>query len=194
MMAMHRLRYRVFNGRLGWEVTTSADMEIDHYDVSNPVYFALLNAHAQLLACSRLLPTTGPNMLADTFPMLLGNAPAPRSPTLYESSRFCVDKDAAEATITGGLRLATPALLAGMCEWSLAMGLTGIVTVTDLIVERILAKAGWPIARIGQPLKIGKATAVAGIGEVSDATLAMLRRTGGFERPMIRPADAEAAA
>jgi len=35
---MHRLRYRVFEERLDWDVQVSGDMEIDAFDACQPVY------------------------------------------------------------------------------------------------------------------------------------------------------------
>jgi N-acyl-L-homoserine lactone synthetase len=35
---MHRLRYRVFKERLGWDVQVSGDMEIDEFDALHPAY------------------------------------------------------------------------------------------------------------------------------------------------------------
>lgn len=37
---MHRLRYRVFKERLGWEVQVSGGMEIDEFDALHPAYAA----------------------------------------------------------------------------------------------------------------------------------------------------------
>lgn len=42
-----------------------------------------------------------------------------------------------------------------------------IVTVTDLHAERILRRAGWPLARIGEPHTIGTTRPVAGYLDVS---------------------------
>jgi hypothetical protein len=37
---MHRLRYRVFKERLGWDVQVSGGMKIDEYDALHPAYLA----------------------------------------------------------------------------------------------------------------------------------------------------------
>jgi N-acyl-L-homoserine lactone synthetase len=38
---MHRLRYRVFKERLGWDVEVSGDMEIDEFDAYRPAYLRI---------------------------------------------------------------------------------------------------------------------------------------------------------
>ena len=68
---MHRLRYRIFKERLGWDVQVSGDMEVDEFDACLPVYLLQRNEDGHIQGCVRLLPTTGPTMLRDTFPALL---------------------------------------------------------------------------------------------------------------------------
>ena len=65
---MHRLRYRIFKERLGWDVEVSGDMEIDEFDACRPAYLLQRDDDGRIQGCVRLLPTTGPTMLRDTFP------------------------------------------------------------------------------------------------------------------------------
>lgn len=182
---MHRLRYRVFKDRLNWDVTVSGDMEIDEYDALGPVYLLNRNHAGRVEGCVRLLPTLGPNMLRNSFPSLLGTEAAPESAEIWESSRFCLDVDAAGQKGDLGLSLATFELFAGMCEFGLARGLTEIVTVTDVLVERIVKRIGIPWRRISTPKRIGNSLAVAGFAEVSWETLARIRKSGGLTGPVL---------
>src|SRR5687768_18329785 len=68
VLGMYRLRHEVFHDRLGWEVTTDNGMEHDEFDHADPVYVLAKGDEGEVLGCWRLLPTTGPNMLKDTFP------------------------------------------------------------------------------------------------------------------------------
>lgn len=88
---MHRLRYRVFKQRLGWNVEVSGEMEVDEFDVLRPVHLLNRSNAGRIQGCVRLLPSTGPTMLRDTFPILLDGQPAPRSDRIWESSRFALD-------------------------------------------------------------------------------------------------------
>jgi N-acyl-L-homoserine lactone synthetase len=87
---MHRLRGRVFKDRLDWDVSVSDGLEIDQYDTFKPTYLLAVEQR-DVVGCVRLLPTTGRNMLADTFPVLLDGHAAPAAARIWESSRFCVD-------------------------------------------------------------------------------------------------------
>ncbi|MGY3387502.1 N-acyl-L-homoserine lactone synthetase [Bradyrhizobium sp. USDA 3311] len=72
---MHRLRYRVFKQRLDWNVEVS-DMEVDELDALRPVHLLNRSSSGHIQGCVRLLPSTGPTMLRDTFPILLDGSPA----------------------------------------------------------------------------------------------------------------------
>lgn len=180
IMEMHRLRRRVFKDRLEWEVSVSGDMEIDAYDALRPTYLVEMTGSGVVIGSVRLLPTTGPYMLANTFPALLDGRAPPRSPGIVESSRFCVDTAQTNETDGHGLRYATGCLFAGMIEWGLSWNVTAIVTVTDTRVERILRRAGWPLERIGVPRQIGKTDTLAGFLEVNEKALSRVRKNTGL--------------
>lgn len=192
---MHRLRHRVFKERLGWEVTSSGGLEVDEYDAAKPVYL-LYHEHEDgpVLGCVRLLPTTGPYMLADTFPLLLGGRPAPRGFHAWEASRFALDGDAGRVQ---GRKVArgTAELVAAVHEFALAKGLSEIVAVVDVRMERILRLAGWSIERYRQPVQVGVTMALAGSLPVSEEGLDRIRRTNGIDGVLgIEPAERKVAA
>ncbi|ESW64076.1 hypothetical protein X772_36080 [Mesorhizobium sp. LSJC280B00] len=134
--------------------------------------------------CVRLLPTTGPTMLRDSFSTLLGDRSAPEDPRVWESSRFALDLPPA-APKQAGIAIGTYELFAGMVEFGLSRGLRSIVTVTDLRVERILRRAGWPLERLSDPQTIGNTRAVGGHLNVSTESLQALHRNGGFKGPVL---------
>lgn len=182
---MHRLRCRVFKDRLKWDVEVSGEMEIDEFDALHPAYLIQRASDDRVQGCVRLLPSTGPTMLRDTFPILLDGASAPASLTIWESSRFALDLHANAPKAAHGLATVTYELFAGMIEFGLSRGLTEIVTVTDARMERILRRAGWPLRRIGKPRALGNTLAVAGYLEVSIESLARVRAAGGLQGPVL---------
>jgi N-acyl-L-homoserine lactone synthetase len=182
---MHRLRYRVFKERLGWDVETAGDLEVDEYDALRPTYLLLRGPETRLGGCVRFLPSLGPTMLRDTFPALLPSGPFVGSKDVWESSRFAIDLDQGTDSGALGVAAATYEMFAGMVEFGLAQALTQIVTVTDLRVERILRRAGWPLDRLGPPRQIGKTQAVAGHLAVSLDALQTLRSRGQLTGPVL---------
>lgn len=182
---MHRLRYRVFKERLGWEVQVSRDMEIDEFDALHPTYLLQCANEGHIQGCVRLLPSIGPTMLRDAFPILLDGVPAPASPVIWESSRFALDISANAPKAQHGIASATYELFAGLIEFGLSRGLSEIVTVTDARMERILRRVGWPLRRIGRPRALGNTMAVAGFVDISVESLACIRSAGGIHGPVL---------
>jgi acyl homoserine lactone synthase len=178
LTAMYRLRRRVFKERLDWTVSVSGDVELDVYDTLNPIYLLVMTSTRKVAGCVRLLPTTGPTMLADTFPILLDGGVPPRSDRVLESSRFCVDTGLVSELSENGLNRATFMLFAAMIETLRAAGADSIVTVTDIRMERILRRAGWPLARIAAPQRLGQTMALAGFLHASDEALTAMYSPG----------------
>jgi acyl homoserine lactone synthase len=176
-VGMHRLRRRVFRDRLDWEVSVSDGLEVDQYDALTPTYLLGVDRR-DVVGCVRLLPTTGSNMLADTFPVLLDGRVAPKNAKIWESSRFCVDTQNVAATAENGLKEATFLWFAAMIEWGKQNDLQAIATVTDLRMERILRRAGWHLDRLGEPRQVGATKAVAGLLPVTDDALQAIRAAG----------------
>jgi len=173
---MHRLRCKIFRGRLGWDVSVRDGQEADQYDKLGPTYILAVLNERQVVGCARLLPADGPTMLRDTFPQLLGEGGLRSHAAMVESSRFCVDT----LELGGGrsqVHQATLAMFAGIIEWSCLKGYTEIATVTDVRFERILRRAGWPMRRLGPPRQIDETLSVAGILAADRESFDRLRPT-----------------
>ena len=69
---MYQLRARQFGLRRGWRVEVKDGRERDRFDDLNPLYICVASEEGKLLASLRLLPTTGPHMLSDVFPEVMG--------------------------------------------------------------------------------------------------------------------------
>src|SRR3546814_8960028 len=105
-------------------------MEIDAFDALHPIYLLhRAEDSGRIQGCVRLLPSIGPTMLSETFAALLEGGAAPADPAVWESSRFALDVERGDSSMTRGLARATCELLAGMLEFALRRRLTGIVTV-----------------------------------------------------------------
>lgn len=166
---MYRFRARAFRDRRGWKVNVEDDREIDRFDSLNVAYFIVSDEAGGHIASLRLLPTTGPYMMAEVFPEVLGDLRPYKSSGIWESSRFCVDTHAARAFGSDGVNLATRLLLHGMFSAALAMGIENVVSVYDIYVEKILRRAGCIFTRIGPVVKYDHGLrTTAGLFEVSE--------------------------
>lgn len=183
--AMHRLRKRVFHDLLKWDVTVRDDWEVDHYDDANPIYVMSYSPEGPLRGSLRLLPTLGPNMLDDTFPILLGGRPEIRSAEIWESSRFCIEPEISQDRASNQVTIAAAELMCGVGEIGLASGLSHIVTVTDVFLERMFRRMGCPGERIAEPHKIGSVHAVAVAWEVTPDLLARMKAVAEIDGPLL---------
>jgi acyl homoserine lactone synthase len=172
---MFRLRARAFRDRLDWDVKVVDGEERDRFDECDPLYVLALDSAGDVVGSARLLQTTGPNMLADVFPQLLPQGTTIRSPLVWESTRFCVDTDVAATHSATGLSPASGEIMASEIEIGLQAGLSHIVTVVDVRMERILRRSCCGFERLAPPVRIGKVLSVAGLIAVNSEVLADIR-------------------
>lgn len=168
---IYRLRHRVFNGRLNWEVNDEAGRERDEFDELPQVYACTLDQYDRVVGTWRLLPTTGPYMLRDVFPELLHGQEAPCHHNVWEVSRFAVA--AHEDSWSAAEEVAIMReLVTALFRFGHENGITRIVAVTDLRFERLLGRCGLTTKRYGPPQDFGVTKAVAGWADVEPAYMA----------------------
>lgn len=182
---MHRLRYRVFHERLGWEVKVENGEERDEYDDLDAVYLVALDDRQELVGSWRMLPTTGPYMLKDTFPELLDGQPAPVHPRVWECSRFSVDAPSGCADGLAAINAITGELFHGMVEFCMEQGIQEIVTVYDLRVARILPRVGCRPRRTTAIRRVGITKALAGWFPINDDVLGDISAATGITQPVL---------
>ncbi len=159
---MYHLRHRIFRERLGWEVESRNEMEIDIFDESNPVY-VLSRKKKEVDGCWRILPTTGPYMLKDTFPELLRGESAPRDSKIWELSRFAVHGGGKGDLAQGAVNETTFRMMQKIVDFALEQGIQSYVTVTSVAMERLFRRIGLPSRRFGdgKAQRVGKVLTVA---------------------------------
>lgn len=181
---MYRLRARVFSDRLGWDVDVVDGMEIDAFDRLDPVYLIGFDARFEVISCVRLLQTTGPHMLADVFSDILLGEPPLRAPTLWESTRFCVDTERLSQNDRGpgSVARATSELMSATLEYARDSGITDIITVIDPIMNRVLKRSdNAPCGYVGDTVQMGKTKALAALLDCTSDRIERVRAFAGIE-------------
>ncbi len=178
--SMFQLRARIFSDRLGWDVCVRDGRENDQFDELDPLYLLSVTDDNRVVGCARLLQSTGPTMLSDVFDKLLPEGQTIRSPIIWESTRFCVDT--ADPGLRSGNALAriTGELMAAEIEVGLKAGLSHIVTVVDVRMERILKRGGCPVERIGDVVRYGEVPTLAVLIPVGIDTLQRIQQANGI--------------
>lgn len=159
---MFRLRARVFSERLKWDVVVSDGMERDRYDDEGPVYLIYTDDEQKTVKGSlRLLPTTGPTLLADFFADTLPDATRLTAPTIWECTRFCLDEGLLGNGSREELVFASGILFAGLGEIGLRSGIESILGNFDATMYRLYRRIGCEVEilgitnRFGRPVYLG---------------------------------------
>lgn len=175
---MFRLRREVFSDRHGWSVNVRGGLERDPYDLMAPVYGLCVGPEGRLEGCWRLLPSSGPTLFKDVpvFRPLVDGA-VPDATTVWEATRFAIrlpESGDGEGGL-GRVHTVTGLLLEAMLELGLDHGIERMVAICELPFERLLRRCGLQTSRLGQPVAIGNAPAVAGYFEASEDNLERVR-------------------
>jgi acyl homoserine lactone synthase len=151
---MHEFRHEVFVRRLKWTLPLMNGEERDQYDTADTKYVVVSDGSNRVTACARLLPTTASYMLAEQFPQLLGGAPVPRDPSIWELSRFATSvRETHEGRV---LSLSKPTLefLELIFAFARRHDITRLIFVTSVQIERLMLRAGVPVHRIAAPARV----------------------------------------
>jgi acyl homoserine lactone synthase len=157
--SMYRLRREVFHERLQWAVRVENGREYDWFDLIGPRYVVAHDGASKALGCCRLLPTLGPNMLRDIFPELLDGAVAPAGASIWEISRFAIDSRLADSGY--GFGTIPKALVVQTLRYADAHGISALVGVTTVSMERLLRHHALQMERLGAVRRIGKVMSLA---------------------------------
>ena len=166
-------------------------MERDWFDDFGPTYVLAYDRAADLVGAWRLLPTTGPYMLRDVFPDLLEGTPAPRDPSIWETSRFAVDCDLSAEDGLRAVNRITAEMFCGLLEHCLANDIREMITVYDARIARLLNRLGGPCWstpkwRSGRH-QIGNTRAYAGRWDVTPEILLAIRERGAIRGSVLAP-------
>jgi acyl homoserine lactone synthase len=162
MEQMFRLRYEVFHEKLGWQVDGTNQQERDDFDYLNPVYMIAGDLQSAK-GCWRLLPTTGPNMLFNTFPVLLRGEAMPQADSIWELSRFAVTSPSRRYKGQIYLSELTYAMIEQLINFADDNHIEQYVTVTSVAVERLMKRCDIPMIRFGD----AQSTVIGGVDSVA---------------------------
>lgn len=178
---LFKLRKSVFVDRLGWNLKTENNLEIDEFDHCEAHYILIIsNQSRKVIGGVRLTPIISPNLTMDIFSNMINSDLMPKlNPSIWESSRFFISSTNEEEK--GVIRKYTCELFYGMIKYGIMNNFQMILTMTDIRVERILRMCGWELKRLGPIKEIDFTVAVVGLLDVSDKSLENVLKKTGFE-------------
>jgi acyl homoserine lactone synthase len=184
---MHRLRKRVFKDRMGWNVSvTPGGLEIDDFDLPETVYLLALSNDGHVIGNWRLLPSTGPTMIRKVWPQFLDSIDMPRSPLVWEASRFAVNgPDEQSVEGMAQISLATQELFCGLTDLCLLCGIREIFTMYDMRIARLLKRLDCVPHRVSARVDVDGRASHVGCFKTDEAMLARLRVATGIDHALV---------
>jgi acyl homoserine lactone synthase len=145
--------------------------ERDKYDDEAPVYIIYTDEHRREVRGSlRLLPTTGPTLLADHFADTIPDAVHLSSPTIWEATRFCLSETILDRESHEGLLFASTAIITAVGEIAVKAGIESIVGNFDTAMLRLYRRIGCGVEILGSTLRYGQPVYL-GLCPISEARL-----------------------
>jgi len=172
---MFCLRAQIFHDRLGWDVVIKDGKERDKYDDENPAYIIYTDEHGHKIKGSlRLLPTTGPTLLADFFCDTVPDAVHLMAPTIWECTRFCLDDDAwqkGKAEILFDFTV----MLVALGDLALRAGIESIIGNFDASMLNLWRRIGCEIEVLGSTSRYGRPVYL-GLHPISEAIVSRIKK------------------
>lgn len=171
---MFRDRRAQFRDAYGWELDVDGlGREIDGYDLMNPLYVILTDEAGRHIGSGRLMPTTGPTMIADHFSDLTDGVEI-ESPLIWEVTRVFIARRS-----RASMRRAAALFWAG-CSLGLAAGVEFFVGVTAAGMVPVFSACGWRPEVIGRRTSGKDGEICACLWELSRDNLGRLAERAGF--------------
>jgi len=146
MASQHRLRHRVFIERQDYKVPSWQGMEYDQFDTPAAHYLVWRDHFGEVRAVSRLSPTSRPYMLQEVWPDKVSELDLPHSDTIWEGTRFGVDRDLSPRTRVKIIR----EMVVAYAEFAEMNGIEAYIGVMPIgILRSVYARNGWPVENIG---------------------------------------------
>jgi len=143
-----RLRHRIFRESLGWNVASVDLLEFDRFD--RDAFHCAVVSGDRLLGYWRALCTVNPYLLELNFPQLLGVQPAPKSPAIWEISRFAMVPDSPRRREIGRM------LVREIAAFGNDVRAQQLIAVTEPAFERFVVRCGLPVKRSAGPICVGQ--------------------------------------
>lgn len=154
--SLFRLRYEQFYARQGYDVFVKENKEFDRYDTFATNYIVFKNEQGEVVGTSRKAPTSLPYMIEEIWPDMIAGE-LPKSEAVWESSRFCVDKNLPPQERQKIIAY----LVAAGQKFGLESGIEYFVGVMHPAIWRaVFIKHGWDVEPLGDVKVLGDGSKV----------------------------------
>jgi acyl-homoserine lactone synthase len=174
----HCIRHRIYIEELRWKGLTprSDGHEYDQFDFDDTVYLLGLEED-RVVGGLRLVPTTGPHLIADVFSRFASDRGVPRAADIAEWTRVFVVPERREEH--GGSKVGST-VIAAMIDYGLQEGLSGISVLMNTFWLPKFLKYGWRVRPLGLPDVHDEEWLIAVQIDVTPMALASIRNACGL--------------
>ena len=180
MIEYHKARHRVFIEEKGWKLNSTSGLEIDQYDNRDATYIIAVEG-SRVVGGQRMLPTTGPHMLAEIFPDLASIRGVPEAPDIYEWTRYFVVPERRRFSRVDAR------LLAAMQAFCIERRIKAVTAVVETWWLQRWAQVGFRSHPLGLPSEIAGQPTIAVSVDISEDAFLRVARLAGLLRQ--QPAD-----
>jgi N-acyl-L-homoserine lactone synthetase len=183
LISQFRLRYQSLIDAQYWNLSRFQGMEYDQYDTPATTYLVWQDNEGVVRGSVRLVPTDRPYMIKEIWPDLIETVPLPQSLSVWEATRFCIDKS---VPYEQRQRIKHELVLA-FVEFGLRNDIREMVgTMPPKLWDSVFVKSGWDITYLGKVKDLGKdGLIIAGLMPVSLEVLEKVRKTTGIQHPVL---------
>jgi acyl-homoserine lactone synthase len=176
----HQIRHRIYIEELRWRGLTPRDdqREYDQFDFDDTVYLLGIE-NGRVVGGLRLVPTTGPHLIADVFSRFAAERGVPRRPDVAEWTRIFVVPERREEH--SGSKVGST-VIAAMIDYGLQEGLTGISVVMNTFWLPKFHRYGWRVRPLGMPDVHDGEWLIAVLIDVTPEALAGIQSACALER------------
>ena len=172
---MFRMRGRIFHDHLGWDVVVKDGMERNKYDEQSPVYIIYTDEDGHRVKGSlRLLPTTGPTLVADFFSDTLPDAASLMAPTIWECTRFCLDDDVWQKR-KEEIVFTSTVLLVALGDLALRAGIESVIGNFDAAALHLWRRIGCEVEILGSTSRYGRPVYL-GLHPISETVISRIKK------------------
>ncbi|MFP0198573.1 acyl-homoserine-lactone synthase [Pseudomonas sp. PHC1] len=166
-------RYKIFVEKMAWPLQCEPGLEYDEFDREDTHYVIAQDGKGQVFGCARLLSTMSDYLLEQVFPELMGDIPLPKSPDIWELSRFAVESESSE-TSSAGHWLDTCRLMKQIVVLAHKHNVKRLIAFSALGNERLLRRMGVDVHRVSSAQLIDGKPVLAFWIEVNEKTISAL--------------------
>lgn len=174
----HRMRYRLFIEREGWDIPHFDNLEYDEFDTPATVYLIKRRPETgEVMGGMRLIPTTQPYLAEHVWPNIIQTRPIPKDPKVWEGTRMSADPELSVEE----RRQTLSELGIGFVEFLLSVGADRVIFEMPPKLLEFQSRANPEfVERLGEPITLDDGTLlVGGWIHLSETTLAAYRAGAG---------------